>query len=572
MNWKLLCVKLLINLSSMKSIKHLILIVVLFASFNTLNAQSAQDAYTKDWYHKDPATKVYGIKLEQTYAELLNSKSPKKKVVVAVIDSGIDTTHEDLRPVLWRNQKEIIGNGIDDDKNGYIDDVHGWNFIGGKDGSNVGKDSYEAARVYYKFKSEFGDQIINEKSLTPEKKKAYQMYTKAKFQLEAQAKEASMYIIILKDIVTKLPSADSILKIALGKTVYTGDELANFKSTDPAVTKARAALLGFFQQTQQMENTNVGLLNELIQFYEGEQSKVEAVEKEPKRYRADVVKDNYNDPKDRFYGNNDVMGTDASHGTHVAGIIGALRNNNLGINGIADHIEIMPIRAVPDGDEHDKDVANAIRYAVDNGAWVINMSFGKSFSPEKNWVDDAVKYASSKGVLLVHAAGNDAKNIDTEDNFPSRNFDGDTSRPFSNWITVGASGARAKELAAPFSNYGKREVDVFAPGVRIYSTIPGGNTYGEKDGTSMASPVVAGLAALILSYFPELTPEQVISIIKTSSLKISDKSTYKPGSEEEDASLYDLSSTGGLVNAYDAIKLASTTKGERISEQDKKKK
>jgi cell wall-associated protease len=557
---------------AMKSNNRIILALLFFFASNTLYAQSSADVYTKDWFLKDPATQVYGIKLEQAYAEMLKQKTPKKKIVVAVIDSGIDTAHEDLKPVLWRNEKEIIGNGIDDDKNGYVDDIHGWNFIGGKDGTNVGKDSYEAARVFYKYKAEFGDKTIDEQSLSVEKKKAYKMYAKAKFQLEAQAKEASMFVLILKDVVTKLPSADSILKIALGKQVYTGDDLANFTTTDPAVSKARSALLGFFQQTQQMESTNVAFINELVQFYEGEKSKVEAVEKEPKRYRADVVKDNYDDPNDRFYGNNDVMGSDASHGTHVAGIIGALRNNNIGIKGVADYVSIMPIRAVPDGDEHDKDIANAIRYAVDNGAWVINMSFGKSFSPEKSWVDEAVKYAASKGVLLVHAAGNDAKNIDVEDNFPSRNYNSDTLQPFSNWITVGASGASQKELAAPFSNYGKREVDVFAPGIRIYSTIPGGNTYGEKDGTSMASPVVAGLASLMLSYYPELTPEQVIAIIKTTSLKITDKKTIKPGTEDEEVSLFDLSSSGGLVNAYDAVKLASTTKGERKTDQERKKK
>jgi subtilisin family serine protease len=556
----------------MKMKKHILFGLVFITALNAVSAQSSLNTYTKDWHLKDPSTQVYGIKLEQAYTELLKQKNPKKKIVVAVIDSGIDTAHEDLKPVLWTNEKEIIGNGIDDDKNGYVDDIHGWNFIGGKDGANVGKDSYEAARVFYKYKTEFGDKAIDVNTLTAEKKRAYQNYTKAKFQLEAQAKEAAMYVLILKDVVAKLPSADSILKIALGKQVYTGDDLANFTTTEPTVSKARAALLGFFQQTQQMESTNVTFINELVQFYEGEKSKVEALENEPKRYRADVVKDNYDDPKDRFYGNNDVMGTDASHGTHVAGIIGAARNNNLGINGVADHVAIMPIRAVPDGDEHDKDIANAIRYAVDNGAWVINMSFGKSFSPEKTWVDDAVKYAASKGVLLVHAAGNDAKNIDVEDNFPSRNFDSDTLQPFPNWITVGASGATPKELAAAFSNYGKREVDVFAPGVSIYSTIPGGNTYGMKDGTSMASPVVAGLAALILSYYPELSAEQVISIIKTSSLKVSDKSTLKPGTEDEKVSLYDLSSTGGVVNAYDALNLASTFKGERKLEQEKKKK
>ncbi|MEY3542353.1 MAG: hypothetical protein RLZZ204_1165, partial [Bacteroidota bacterium] len=261
----------------MKMKKHILLGLLCFAAFNTVTAQSSLNAYTKDWHLKDPSTQVYGIKLEQAYAELLKQKNPKKKIVVAVIDSGIDTAHEDLKPVLWTNEKEIIGNGIDDDKNGYVDDVHGWNFIGGKDGSNVGKDSYEAARVFYKYKTEFGDKAIEVNSLTAEKKRAYQNYTKAKFQLEAQAKEAAMYVLILKDVVAKLPSADSILKIALGKQVYTGDDLANFTTTEPAVSKARAALLGFFQQTQQMESTNVTFINELVQFYEGEKSKVEAL-------------------------------------------------------------------------------------------------------------------------------------------------------------------------------------------------------------------------------------------------------------------------------------------------------
>ena len=557
----------------MKTYKNTLVLLVLTACSSTLFGQSVVNFYEKGWHLEDPASQsVQGINLEKTYTELLKQKNPKKKIIVAVIDSGIDTTHEDLKPVLWRNEKEIPGNGIDDDKNGYIDDIHGWNFIGGKDGRNVGKDSYEAARVYYKFKPVFGDQSIEEASLSPEKKRAYQNYTKAKYQLESQAKEAAMYVLILKDLVAKIPAADSVLKIAIGKAKYTGDDLANFNSSDPIVTKAKSVLLGFFQQTRQMESTNEALISELVQFYEGEKSKVEAVEKEPKHYRAEVVKDNYDDPNDKFYGNNDVMGTDASHGTHVSGIIGASRSNNVGIKGVADYVSIMPIRAVPDGDEHDKDIANAIRYAVDNGAWVINMSFGKSFSPEKNWVDEAVKYAESKGVLLVHAAGNDAKNVDIQDNFPSRNYDNDTTKPFSNWITVGASGARLKELAAPFSNYGKREVDVFAPGVRIYSTVPGGNTYAEMDGTSMASPIVAGLGALMLSYYPELSPQQVISIIKTSTLKIADKTISKPGTEDEEVSLMELSSTGGLVSAYDAMKLASNTKGERKMEQAKKSK
>lgn len=551
----------------MKYIKLFSIVFVFTSSYSFVEAQSLNeksDAYKKGWHLEDhQSSGIYGISAERAYKEFLMGKSPKKKVIVAVIDSGIDTTHEDLKPVLWQNKKEIPGNGIDDDKNGYIDDVHGWNFIGGKDGKNVGKDSYEAVRVYYKFKPEFGVANVDENSLSSEKKKQYQLYTKAKNQIEAQAKEAGMYIMILKDLVIKIPAADSILKLSMGKESYTGDELQDFKTSEASAIKAKSVLLGFFQQTRQMENTNVSLIADLISFYEGEKSKVEAVEKEPTRYRQDVVKDNYNDINDRFYGNNDLMGTDPSHGTHVAGIIGASRENQVGIKGVANNVEIMTIRAVPDGDEHDKDIANAIRYAVDNGALVVNMSFGKSFSPEKKWVDDAVQYAATKGVLLVHAAGNDAKNIDVEDNFPSRNFDNDTLKVFKNWINVGASGATDADLAASFSNYGKREVNVFAPGVKIYSSIPGGNTYGDKEGTSMASPVVAGLAALILSYFPDLSAEQVKEIIERSAMKPSAASFIKPGTEEEKTSLDHLSITGGVVNALDALKLASTTKGIR---------
>ncbi|MFM1963467.1 MAG: hypothetical protein RLZZ172_2312 [Bacteroidota bacterium] len=540
-------------------------IVFMSLFFNSsVIGQSAVAVKGKDWHLGDiNDNKVYGISLEKAYEEIIKGKTPKKKILVAVIDSGIDTLHEDLKPVIWTNRNEIAGNGIDDDKNGYVDDIHGWNFIGGKDGSNVGKDSYEGARIYYKFKSKYDTIADGGKYLSGDELNNYKIYSKAKYQLEFQAKEAAMYVLILKDIVAKIPGADSILQIAMGKKQYTGDELQNFKSDEIAVTKAKSVMLGFFQQTRQMENNNNALIADLIQFYQGEKAKVDAVEKEPRAYRAEVVKDNYNDPEDKYYGNNDVMGTDASHGTHVAGIIGAVRNNGKGINGIADFVEILPIRAIPDGDEHDKDVANAVRYAVDNGAWVINMSFGKSFSPEKKWVDDAMRYAERKGVLLIHAAGNDNKNIDFEDNFPSMNENYDTTRAFSNWISVGASGAKEDELIASFSNFGKREVHVFAPGVKIYSTLPGGNTYGDMDGTSMASPVVAGLSALLLSYFPELSAVQIKDVILKSVYKPAGNKYTKPGTEDELVGVDQLSATGGIVNAYQAFRLASTIKGDR---------
>jgi subtilisin family serine protease len=281
-----------------------------------------------------------------------------------------------------------------------------------------------------------------------------------------------------------------------------------------------------------------------------------------RKERAEIVKDNYNDLNDRFYGNGDVMASTAMHGTHVSGIIGAVRGNNKGMDGVADNVKIMLVRAIPDGDEYDKDVALSIRYAVDNGAQIINMSFGKYLSPQKQWVDDAVKYAESKGVLLVAAAGNEKKFVDSLPHYPNPYIKDENNRKVNNWITVGASGdPKSGGLVANFSNYGKRDVDVFAPGVKIYSSVPGGNTYSSLNGTSMASPVVAGLAALILEYFPTLSAKQIKEVIEKSVSK-TDITVKQPGTENN-VPLSDLSVTGGIVNAYEALKLASTLKGER---------
>lgn len=553
----------------MKKLNCLLLVLFCF-SLSLSFAQSTLPSDKKGWHLKDQIESgFYGISLDKAYNELLNKQQPKRKIVVAVIDSGVDTLHEDLKSVLWRNRKEIPGNKIDDDKNGFIDDINGWNFLGGKDGRNVTKDSYEGARIYHELKNRFGNKLIDEAKLSTEELLQYRTFSKAKSVIESQAKEASMYVMILKDIVAKLPFADSILQTEMNRKEYNGDDLEAFKPTSAEALRARSSLLGLYQQTRQMEMTNTRLIKELVGFYESQKSKLDVVEKGPENFRNDIVMDNYKDPSDRFYGNNDIMATGADHGTHVAGIIGANRKNNLGVLGIADNVELMILRAVPDGDEHDKDIANAIRYAVDNGAWIINMSFGKSFSPEKKWVDEAVKYAENKNVLLVHAAGNDGKNIDFEENYPSRNFANDTSKYFSNWITVGASGMKTEDLAAGFSNYGKREVDVFAPGVEIYSTLPGLNQYGNQDGTSMASPVVSGLAALILSYYPELSAKQVKNILKESAQKFTDTEVNKPGSENEKVKFSELSSSGGIVNAFNALKIAQSYKGERVLEQSK---
>lgn len=529
------------------------------------HAQTAVKDAPNGWHLLNLQKDGYnGINVEKAYAELLKGKK-SVPVVVAVIDSGVDTLHEDLKPVLWKNPGEIPGNGIDDDKNGYIDDVYGWNFLGGKDGKNVNKDSYEAARIYYKLKKKYGENSQIDSTASAEEQREKALYKKVKNLIEGDAKEASLNVMFLKNIVDKMPWADSVLQAGMKVEQYNGDELQRFKPVTPDESKAKNTLIALFLGFQSNDLTNKKLLEMTNEFYNGEKSKAEAAVKEPANYRGDVVKDNYYDFSDRFYGNSDVMAGTPMHGTHVSGIVGALRDNDNAAKGIADNVRIMTLRAVPDGDEHDKDIANAIFYAVDNGAKVVNMSFGKSISPEKHWVDSAVKYAESKGVLLIHAAGNDSKNIDIFDNYPNPYYNDDTTQKASNWLTIGASGDPANGgLVGSFSNYGKNTVDVFAPGVKIYSTLPGGNEYGNLQGTSMASPVVAGVAALLMSYYPELSASQIKLAIEKTVNKEVGISVKKPGADE-DVPLSELSRQGGIVDTFEAIKYA-----QKLSDESKK--
>lgn len=516
-----------------------------------------------NWHHLDAATTEYnGISLEKAYTLLKSKNLKSKQVVVAVIDSGIDTLHEDLKPVLWKNPKEIPGNGIDDDKNGYIDDIHGWNFIGGKDGRNVKEDSYEAARVYYNLKPKWDGKTLDEAGLSKADLLEYNTFKKAKLKVIGEdGSDNGAQLVMLKRIQANLIKSDSLLKIAMGKTEYTGNDLDAFKPENSDDTKAKTTLLNLMKGNDAMDQKNTEFLDGLKGYIEGEIKKDDAKKNPPKEYRKLIVGDNEADINDRKYGNNDIMAETSFHGTHCAGIIAAARNNDKGIDGVADNVRIMALRAVPDGDEHDKDIALAIRYAVDHGARIISMSFGKDFSPEKHWVDDAFRYAESKGVLLVHAAGNDAKNVDSADNFPNPIYKDGKGRA-SNVITVGASGNKHNGgLTASFSNYGKAEVDIFAPGVGIYSTIPGGTTYGNASGTSMACPVVAGVAALILEYYPSLTPQQLKYAIEKSAVA-PDEKVNLPGTDEK-VNLSDICKTGGLLNAYEAVKLAGTLKTEK---------
>ena len=540
---------------------RLLPLALLIAGSALAQGSSKKDAPPNMWHLMDPATSGYsGVSAEKAHAFLKGTGRKSNTVLVAVIDSGIDTAHQDLKPILWKNSKEIPNNGKDDDKNGYIDDVHGWNFIGGKDGRNVKEDSYEAARVYHSLKTKWEGKSAT--GLTGAQLKEFNTYERAKEKIVGDVDPLAAQQ--LKTMVPELKESDKALRAALGKEEYNGNDIKDFNSPNKEINVMKDFLIRISKANNSYEITNKQILEQL----DGELRKAESVTQAPPTFRKDIVQDNYLDFTDKYYGNNDLMAETSLHGTHCAGIIAAVRDNNKGAMGIADNVRIMAIRAVPDGDEHDKDIALAIRYAVDNGAKVISMSFGKDFSPEKKWVDDAIQYASAKGVLLVHAAGNDSKDLDKEFNFPSTVFE-DGVRA-TNVITVGASGdAKNGGLTARFSNYGKNEVDVFAPGVGIYSTLPGGDQYGNLQGTSMACPLVAGVAALILQYYPTLTPQQVKMAIEKSSVAPKDMVNI-PGTTTK-AKLSDLSRSGGIMNAEAAVKYASTLVGEKINVQKKKR-
>ena len=514
---------------------------------------AAASAQTTQWYLGDKTDSTAGISVDRTYRELLKDRKPTP-VVVAVIDGGIDTTHEDLRRILWTNPKEIAGNGKDDDKNGYIDDVHGWNYIGGKDGRNVTNETAEVTRIYAQLKPKYEGKAgatFDRKTLKPDQQKEYDLYQKAKTEVEkSQAQYKAQYQGI-SQFYTQYSTAVDNLKKTLNVTKLDTITLQKAADTlkDASMKRPVLGILRLLHQ-QGAADTDV-VMSELEKANEQLKSRAEYSYNPEFDSRA-IVGDNPADLNQRDYGNADISGPRPDHGTHVAGIIGADRTNNFGVMGVADAVQIMGVRAVPDGDERDKDVANAIRYAVDNGAQIINMSFGKGYSPQRKAVDEAERYALAKGVLLVQAAGNDGSDIDTAANYPSPRFMDGTTIP--NVITVGAS-ARTNngDLVASFSNYGKKTVDVFAPGKDIYSTVPG-SKYENNSGTSMASPVVTGVAAVLKSYFPKLTYADIKRIITQSVTPYSTK--VKRPESEVTVSFADLSKTGGVVNLYEAVKLA----------------
>lgn len=518
-----------------------IIIAVAILVGTTVNAQEKPD---KNWYHQNTEA-TQGINVDKTYSELLKGKI-STPIIVAVVDGGVDTEHEDLHAVMWTNPGEIAGNGIDDDNNGYIDDIHGWNFIGGST-EDVGPDNLEITRVYALLSGKFEGK--SREDVSGKDKKEFDRYTKIKKEFDSRVKKAEEDYAQVDMYRAFYAASKSTISELLGKDDYTLEEVEAIDDKGDEQLQGMKQIIMY-----DLEND----FSKELQSMEDHYGSALKYAYNTTFNTREIVGDNYEDLSEKYYGNNRVGALNPAHGTHVSGIIAADRTNEIGIKGIADNVKIMALRVVPDGDERDKDIANAIYYAVANGAKIINMSFGKSYSPFKSAVDEAMKYASDHNVLLVHAAGNSNKLTTPTNNYPNRFIGEKKCKKVKNWIEVGAEGWNGLDhLATNFSNYGAKTVDIFAPGLDIYSTTPN-NHYEFFNGTSMAAPVVAGVAALIWSYYPELTAKQVKKIILKTGTDYKNTMVELPGKEEQ-IKFGKLSKTGKVVNVYEAIKLAEKT-------------
>ncbi len=527
-----------------------------------------QGKATENWFNLDASTdKVNGTGGDEAL-KLLKSKGKKgQMVIVAVLDSGVEVDHEDLKDVMWVNPGEIPGNGIDDDNNGYVDDIHGWNFLAGP-GGNVNHETLEITREYARLKKRF--EGTDPKNLHGDAAKEFKYWQKVKEEFETQRAEAiSGMENATKQLKPIEDALDAVEKALNGKELNAENVAAIKVDGNEELTKSveimKMVMAQGLSTRQDLEDAKK---DASAYFY----NQVEYQLNPDYNARA-MVGDDPNDVTNRFYGTNEYEGPDAFHGTHVAGIIAANRNNNIGIKGVADNVRIMTVRCVPDGDERDKDVANAIYYAVDNGASIINMSFGKGYGSHKWYVDKAMRYAAEHDVLLVHAAGNSSANNDTEANFPNDELEKPIKKGLfgkekhiSTWMEIGALHWKTGEnRVAGFSNYGKKNVDLFSPGVQLQSTIPDGK-YGPASGTSMASPAAAGVAAVIRSYYPELSAVQVKHIMEQSVIK-QDGEVLKPGSRTEKVKFSDLCASGGIVSTTNAVMMAEKTKAAKKSKK-----
>ncbi len=507
-----------------------------------------------NWFIKDPyLNQLEGVSSEKSQTDF-NLKN-QKEIIVAVIDSGVDINHVDLKNKIWNNPGEVgldsqghdkRTNQIDDDQNGFIDDVYGWNFIGSADGKHVSYDTLEVTRESLRYDLKIAD---GEK-LTEAEIKYFEVVNKD-YQQQFESAQKNLKELLPIEAIASV--AQNILKNKIKLEDFSEISLQKIASTDPEVMQARKDLLDVVAKFRTVAR--------FFRIFKTTQADLDYFLNKQFDARK-IVGDDPNDFTQVHYGNNDVMGPDASHGTHVAGIIAAESGNGIGIDGVAQNVKIMVLKVVPNGDERDKDVALAVRYAVNNGAHVINMSFGKSYSPFKSKIDAEFLKAAEKGILIFHAAGNEASNNDDKAGYPNRNVQDAAvlAQPekISTWLEVGASTSQnGLGLVASFSDYGQKDVDLFSPGYEINSTIPG-DQYAVYSGTSMAAPVAAGVGALLMSNFENMTGAQAKAILLHEVRTYPNLLVHLPGSEKLDLPVpfKTLSATGGVIDAYRSIRFA----------------
>lgn len=533
-----------------------LLFVLLYVCVLCVSAQTPLD-----WHLRSLGPdSIWGAGIEKAY-QMLDGKKAKKKVRVAVISRGFDMEHEDLVDVLWTNKKEKPGNGSDDDKNGYIDDVHGWNFLGTKDGRDVIYTSEAISREFDKIRARFEELDAKGRSRTLAEKDEYMQY----LNLARESKIEGMYMstILAKNIAKGMEEINQKLHEAYpNDSDFTYEQFLKIvpapetlDSLNDIAYNVNMLIWGFSQK--QMWSDRYKTRYDNAQSYEKQYQDLKARQKDERG----MIGDNMNDINDAQYGNANLLTGNPSVGTGLAGVIAAKRGNDIGIDGIADNAELMLIRAVPEGDGYDKDIAVAIRYAIKNGADIILIATHKKVAEDKDIVRLALEEAEQEDILIVHAVGESPRDIDNNPTYPS-GLKEDGSY-YNNFINVAASNVNGLPLS--LSNYGKKNVDLFAPGVDVYSCDAGDN-YFKLTGTNASAAVVTGVAALIKSRFPKLTASQIKEIIVSTATNAPTEGVFYPFVSEasnetpKTAQYSDLCRSGGIIDAAAAVQKAMNIK------------
>ncbi|MBG7630454.1 MAG: S8 family serine peptidase [Bacteroidetes bacterium] len=526
-----------------------ILIIILIISCTKNKTERPEFSQTKKfdhWHLKDyESDGVPGISLDKLYDELIKNQKGKQ-IIVAIIDTEIDINHEDLKDFIWINNDEQPNNGVDDDNNGYVDDVNGWNFIGNKNGGNLICSNFSYTRKLKelipifkgKTKEEVGNDTLNFK--------IYQRALMDHQNMKRQLKEDYEYVEFLN---TGFPRSKKLLDSIFRGSTYTINQLDSlytiFKKQDSIKAADIYFMIDFLNFDMHGYADNLAYESNLIEKYSNNISFDD---------RA-IIGDNVNDIEDRDYGSPFITNSlkEFTHGSIVSGVLAAHRTNNKGVRGITNTVKLMPLCIQAKfGAETDKDLALSIKYAVENGAQVINISANRTYELHNEWVQQALLYAEEQNVLVVKGAGNSETDIDKIITYPNKNT---KDHVLNNFIVVGATGMELNSNFKPvWANYGRKTVDFYAPGESILTTTPF-DSYKVDSGSSLSTAITSGVAALLLSYYPDLKVSEIRQILMESATRYDldieldyDSNTTVPFSK--------LSNSGGVLNAFNAFVLA----------------